>query len=309
VAVFTSLKPEDVLAEAEGASRGRRALRQYLEYARSGRLETGAISGRSADSDFEDLVRQRLGQAGYEVDCQVGVAGYFVDLGVRHPARKSHYILGVECDGATYHSFKSARDRDRLRQEILEGLGWKIHRIWSTDWFQNPDAEIRRLVERLKLEEKSSLSEETVQFDWKRFSAPATDWPQNTSGATKSEESTLGEDETRGRSTGLKLPLADVETYLVGLRSRAEDKVLAAFQRAVDFSDGSPRTIEIDTLRSGTQRMMVLEELYNRAAFQWISDHRGSPLGGLPWVSNLTVGENLHLREFAITALLKTGRL
>ena len=309
VAVFTSLKPEDVLAEAEGASRGRKALRQYLEYARSGRLEAGSLSGRPADSDFEDLVRERLRQAGYEVDCQVGVAGYFVDLGVRHPARKAHYILGVECDGATYHSFKSARDRDRLRQEILEGLGWKIHRIWSTDWFQNPDAEIRRLVERLEQEKKSSLSEETVHFDWKRFSAPGTDRTQKASGATQSEESLLVEDEPLAGSAGLKLPLADVETYLVGLRARAEDKVLAAFQKAVDFSGGSPQTIELDTLRSGTQRLMVLEELYNRAAFQWISDHRGSPLGGLPWVSNLTVGENLHLREFAVMALLKTGRI
>ncbi len=117
------------------------------------------------------------------------------------------------------------------------------------------------------------------------------------------------EGEPAAGSTGLKLPLADVETYLAGLRARAEDKVLAAFQTAVDFSASSPRMIEIDTLRSGTQRLMVLEELYNRAAFQWISEHRGSPLGGLPWVSSLTVGQNLHLREFAVMALLKTGRL
>ena len=83
----------------------------------------------------------------------MGVAGYFVDIGVRHPEWPHGFILGVECDGATYHSAKSARDRDRLRQEILEGLGWKLHRIWSTDWFNNPRQEAERLrqviIERL----------------------------------------------------------------------------------------------------------------------------------------------------------------
>jgi very-short-patch-repair endonuclease len=76
---------------------------------------------------------------------QVGVAGYFVDIGIRHPEWPHGFILGVECDGATYHSAKSARDRDRLRQEILENLGWKLHRIWSTDWFNNPRQEAERL--------------------------------------------------------------------------------------------------------------------------------------------------------------------
>jgi REase_MTES_1575/Transcription elongation factor, GreA/GreB, C-term len=75
----------------------------------------------------------------------VGVAGYFVDIGVRHPRWPHGFLLGVECDGANYHSAKSARDRDRLRQEILEGLGWQLHRIWSTDWFNSPQREVERL--------------------------------------------------------------------------------------------------------------------------------------------------------------------
>ena len=78
---------------------------------------------------------------------QVGVAGYFVDIGVRHPEWPHGFILGVECDGASHHSAKSARDRDRLRQEILERLGWHFHRIWSTDWFNNPRREVERLRE------------------------------------------------------------------------------------------------------------------------------------------------------------------
>lgn len=78
---------------------------------------------------------------------QLGVAGYFIDLAVRHPDRNGSYILGIECDGAMYHSARSIRDRDRLRPEVLERLRWTIYRIWSTDWFRNPKAEVQKLVE------------------------------------------------------------------------------------------------------------------------------------------------------------------
>ncbi len=76
----------------------------------------------------------------------MGTAGFFIDLAVVDPERPGRYLLGIECDGATYHSARSARDRDRLRQQVLEGLGWRIHRIWSTDWFRNPEREIKRAV-------------------------------------------------------------------------------------------------------------------------------------------------------------------
>jgi hypothetical protein len=69
---------------------------------------------------------------------------------VKHPAKAGAFLLGIECDGASYHSGRSARDRDRLRQEILENLGWKIHRVWSTDWFKSRDSEIKRLVRRIE---------------------------------------------------------------------------------------------------------------------------------------------------------------
>ena len=90
-----------------------------------------------------------LKENGYEVVAQVGVAGFFIDLAVKHPAKAGTFLLGIECDGASYHSGRSARDRDRLRQEILENLGWKIHRVWSTDWFKSRDSEIRRLLRRI----------------------------------------------------------------------------------------------------------------------------------------------------------------
>ena len=80
---------------------------------------------------------------GYEVDPQVGEAGFRIDLAVRDPERAGRYVLGIECDGASYHSSRSARDRDRIRQQVLEDRDWTIHRIWSTDWFNRPEEQLR----------------------------------------------------------------------------------------------------------------------------------------------------------------------
>jgi very-short-patch-repair endonuclease len=146
VVVFTSIRPEDIVVDPEKTSRGVTVLRDYLLYGRDGKLVSGSNTERPADSPFELAVAQALRRRGYTVDLQVGVAGYFIDIAVRHPDKLAHFVLGIECDGATYHSAKSARDRDRLRQEALESLGWRLVRVWSTDWFRNHDAEADRLA-------------------------------------------------------------------------------------------------------------------------------------------------------------------
>jgi very-short-patch-repair endonuclease len=146
VRLFTSMGPDDVLAPPDGP-RGARVLKAYLAYAASGRLDAGMETGRECDSDFEVFVQSRLRQAGYDVVPQVGVAGFFIDLGVKDPDVEGTFLLGIECDGAAYHSTKSARDRDILRQQVLEGLGWTIYRIWSTDWFRDPVGQTRRMID------------------------------------------------------------------------------------------------------------------------------------------------------------------
>jgi very-short-patch-repair endonuclease len=100
--------------------------------------------------DFERWFLARLKSASYEAHPQVGVAKYRIDIGVVHPDKPGSYILGVECDGATYHSSKSARDRDRLRQDVLEGLNWRIHRVWSTDWYRDPEREFSQLIHHIE---------------------------------------------------------------------------------------------------------------------------------------------------------------
>jgi len=149
IEVFSSMWAEDI--QADPGYQGRVALKGFLKYAETGRLPDFAISSkRPPDSDFEVAVGRVLRNLGHEIQPQVGVAGYFIDIGVKNPNRRDEYILGVECDGATYHSSVFARDRDRLREEVLEQRGWRIHRIWSTDWFKNRKLEIERLSQKLQ---------------------------------------------------------------------------------------------------------------------------------------------------------------
>jgi very-short-patch-repair endonuclease len=145
VEVVSSIRPQDILI-GPTSSIGVRSLRDYLSYVFSGDVpDTGMSSGRGAESPFEQAVAYHIRCLGYDCEPQIGVAGFFVDIGIRHPSRPGEFVLGVECDGATYHSTRSIRERDRLRQEILESKGWVIHRIWSTSWFCDRETEIQRL--------------------------------------------------------------------------------------------------------------------------------------------------------------------
>lgn len=147
IALYTSMRPEDIVMDGTTPD-GTKALRNYLEYARTGSLNIVEETGREADSDFELSVMEMLKLRGYEVTPQLGVAGYRIDLAVKHPDAQGSYLAAIECDGATYHSALSVRDRDRIRQEILESLGWRgrIWRVWSTDWFRTPRQETEKLI-------------------------------------------------------------------------------------------------------------------------------------------------------------------
>lgn len=147
--VFASFSPGDIDLE-RATGEGPRVLKRFLQYAESGILPERPPAGGSFDSPFEAAVAEAVRSFGYEVDSQVGSAGFKIDLAVRDPAKAGRYILAIECDGATYHSALWARERDRLRQQVLEGLGWRFYRIWSTDWFYRRAEELEKL--RLVLE-------------------------------------------------------------------------------------------------------------------------------------------------------------
>jgi hypothetical protein len=148
--VFASFDPCDI-DPARAKRDGPRILKRFLDFAKTGDMEERVATGAEADSPFEEDVATVIRSLGYLADPQVGTAGFRIDLGVRHPDRPGQYLLAVECDGAAYHSALWARERDRLRQEVLESLGWRFHRIWSTDWFHHRPREIQRLKETLEM--------------------------------------------------------------------------------------------------------------------------------------------------------------
>lgn len=145
--LVTSLRSQE-LSGINPSNRGAVSLRNFIEFAeRNATLPTdGAVMTPAETNDFEDAVQEALKERGFVVDQQVGASKYRIDLAVRDPRDPRRYLLGVECDGATYHSSRTARDRDLVRQEVLRKMGWRLHRVWSTEWFHHRDKAIESLL-------------------------------------------------------------------------------------------------------------------------------------------------------------------
>jgi very-short-patch-repair endonuclease len=142
--VFVSFGSGDINLE-RATGEGARVLKRFLHFAETGVLGEPVSARTDFDSPFEATVAAAIEDMGYKVDAQIGSAGFKIDLAVRDPSEPRRYMLAVECDGATYHSALWARERDRLRQQVLEGLGWRIYRIWSTDWFYRRGDQLEKL--------------------------------------------------------------------------------------------------------------------------------------------------------------------
>lgn len=146
---FTSFEPSMIDINRTSA-RAVHDLRHFIEFAHQGpKTIAAAIRGSVGDyeSPFEQFVAEGLQAKGWEIRPQIGVSRFRIDLGVVHPDRPGDYLVGVECDGASYHSAATARDRDKVRSEILRGLGWRLIRIWSTEWWVDRDGALGRLHE------------------------------------------------------------------------------------------------------------------------------------------------------------------
>jgi very-short-patch-repair endonuclease len=163
--VFTNITADDI-----DLNRTKRysiqALKSFLYFAQHGKLPVQEdVITAVADSPFEEKVAEKLTALGYTVRRQVGTRGFYIDLAIVDPAFPGRYIMGIECDGAAYHTARSARDRDRLRQQVLEAIGWRIYRVWSTDWFRNPDREVKRLAEAIERAKESAAIDDDVYED------------------------------------------------------------------------------------------------------------------------------------------------
>lgn len=229
-------------------SPGVRLLRDFLAYAASG--GDNLLQDHAYDdiplNPFELAVRDALEQRGLQLIPQWGVSRYRLDFAVKHPERPGEFVLAIECDGASYHSAPTARDRDRLRQQQLEAIGWRFHRIWSTEWFRNPAAEAARAVK--AYEEALQAEPKEGMVDRDRIA---------TKGGTV-EDSNRGEPITRALmpsiSTGVPIhnrsrqELLDVLQWIHsdGLL-RTDEELLQEMMTALGFKRRGPRIDE--TLR------------------------------------------------------------
>lgn len=161
--VFSSMKGDEI-NPVHAASQGPQLLRDFLLYAEHGRLNS-AVANRAAETElpFEREMFTELTARGIKLQSQVGVAGYRIDFGVLDNEVAGRYLCGIECDGAAYHSSEAARDRDRLRQQVLEGRGWTIHRLWSTDWFKDRHGQIERLLELIERTRRRVIEEQAAE--------------------------------------------------------------------------------------------------------------------------------------------------
>ena len=164
VKLVGSILPTDIDTERI-SSEGPKLLRSYIDFAINGPSviirETTESDIVEHDSPFEAAVYNFLDRKGYKLSTQVGCSGYRIDMAVKHPSISGRYVIGIECDGAAYHSARTARERDRLRQAVLEDMGWIIYRIWSTDWIKDPITEGQKLVEAIDL----AISEYSEESD------------------------------------------------------------------------------------------------------------------------------------------------
>ncbi len=150
--VFSTLDPNQIDLSRTSA-RAVADLKHFLEYAERGPSVLGGLpTGPLGDfeSPFESAVARELRAKGWRVQPQIGVSKFRIDLGITHPDEPGRYLAGIECDGAMYHSSAVAKERDKVRQAVLEGLGWTLFRVWSTSWWVNKPGELRDLHDKLR---------------------------------------------------------------------------------------------------------------------------------------------------------------
>lgn len=146
--VFSTLTHEQIDLSRTSAV-GARHLREFLRRAADVGSSVAAVE-RGPSGALELEVSEALRETGYTVHADIGCGGYRVDLAVVHPERPGEFVLGVECDGPHYRSAASARDRDRLRAEVLKGLGWRLHRVWMPSWVEDREGQVKALAEAVK---------------------------------------------------------------------------------------------------------------------------------------------------------------
>jgi very-short-patch-repair endonuclease len=222
--VYSTMTSDEIDLRRTSAT-GVKHFRMFLDYAARGTL-ADSVSARENQlvlrgSSFESAVQSALESKGWKVDNRVGYAGYKIDLAVRDPSEEGKYLLGIECDGATYSEAKTARDRDRTRSAVLKGLGWKLHRVWSVQWHINKKLCIQQI--------ESALNTDSVTHSEAKGAAGNSDASTDVSGPIPTADYEL-------RTTGIQL--IEYETARKP-KGRSRD---------LDFSETSNKAVAVDWL-------------------------------------------------------------
>ena len=174
--VFSSLRPEQIDLNKTSAA-GVAALKAFLEYAAGHELsqdENTVSSDRDRSQGIAASISNALREQGYQTQLNVGHSEYRIDVGVIDPDDKEHYLLGILLDGDGYHSSKTTRDREIAQISVLNGLGWKIHRVWSMDWWENSQKELERILALLDaIRQGDTAAEEPVEANTAEEREPA----------------------------------------------------------------------------------------------------------------------------------------
>ncbi|MEO7311736.1 MAG: DUF3320 domain-containing protein [Chitinophagaceae bacterium] len=149
--VYSTLRADQVDI-TRMAAKGVAGLKAFLEYAEKGKSSLAFKSNthQSQSGSLELLIANRIKKAGFKVATNIGCSGFRIDIGIVHPQKENTYLLAILCDGQNYGSARNANDRDIIQPEVLKKLGWAVHRVWSTDWWEDEGKTMGGILEAIR---------------------------------------------------------------------------------------------------------------------------------------------------------------
>ncbi len=291
--VFSTLTPDHInLSKTDAA--GVVALKAFLMYAAGEEMalnENSSMQMQSAKMGIAKRIRSLLKAEGFDSDLNVGHSEYKIDVAVVDPANPETYILGILLDGRSYGASKTTRDREIAQIGILQNLGWNIMRIWTMDWWDNRQKEIKRIVEEVRrLQETANKpqddSNDTGPFD-PALIAETSDIDSADEDILIAEEPVAEETDQTATEETPKAPstpaciIPYVVTSLDNATLSAEDLVSGTYDYSI--------------LRTLEKVLDTESPIYKTALFKRVLDSFGVVRGGARLFSHLeNLAENLH---------------
>lgn len=262
VKLVSSILPSDIdLSRTE--SDGIRMLRSYIEFAMNGEASLASAHRSGRPDDFADSIAQYIREHGYKVKQYVGCSGYKIDIAVQHPSDTvDQFVAGIECDGFSYVAARTARDRDRLRSTVLKNMGWNLYRVWSAEWYKNPEIEGQKLLTFIKAAIVASEAKIKQIEEEQRKAEEAKRAEIEKARAAREAEERKRQQELEQKEAKLK---AEREA---AARKKAEEAERKAAKLRADQE--AARKCEEERRAAEEQRRKEAEERKNRTDLSWV---------------------------------------